>query len=1209
MKNIEALASTKLEQCLLWAAETFGSDNPEQYRYQDGLLFFDPPTGSGKTYATIKAAVNILEHTTRKVLILTPRNNVLDEIYQKVDAEIKARAKNNPPEEFWGEPLLVRSNVEGVISALPEVIAADEIPDEVKSLRQWLPFLKTFQFVIRRIDGDETGLRRREIINDHKEELDKVEREFRRALRIHLKKKFKNGQKRREHILGLRKGSKYSWVSDLWPSAWLRHRRLIIMNVDKFISPVDTISNLIDAIHDSIFEDAVIFIDEIDLARQHILNRLVEQAREEPYDVFHIFDRIHSVLTKVDFEDFSQDLATMSKVGLENGYESLKQRFENTKENVVTIYDSLQFKYKVKKGEDISADRNFLFQERRFHSIVDGKAGHLLVVPDSKRRKLLLKSTGPEKADTLSLLVARVEAAINSFISMVFAFSANYVQIQFERGEKDFQLPDAVATVLDFFEFKRGDDARNHLYREVIDTRSRKRHKREGEQAGDLVSGGISLFDAGFKLYDIVDDSQQNIRSEIRTYKSKGSPEQMLCDLAEHALVIAISASARFPSIINNFDQGYLRGRLGDKMRELPSHLRSEIRSHYEAATLGYESVNIIVKAIDCLNAPKVELAAIFKKWGVENAGMVVTERFENPLKIGLAEFEKDSVGFNLRRYVKVAKAADEFFSRKNIRTFLFFTKALPKEDVYYYDTELLKLIIDACRKHYGYNGQEKYLYVIRGGKAFDIHMAQFKAAASAGDKVFGVTSFASAGTGINADYIVPDGLVDSLIKINKFRDTDKKPTKDVDGVFLDFPTYMLPFFSFDTPGISEPEKMDDVLLVMMLSLWHLEAGQISREQFTKFILGVLQHISSGRPGFANPIRKTESFHFAILREIYQSLGRICRSSLKAPEVLILLSENLIESIGYVDEMGRDFVFTREFDAVIDAAKQHELWQTRSSLRLDNYQQKAAEKNIASWREVQRVLATIRKQDAATRRWENMREFVLKYPTFEGLSNRLSQDIYDRYIELPDVSDSYSYDVLDDEKPHVVKIYFDERGRYQASAGQANLGILMRIPGMRAYFQKHGYATEWNPGRFILPPVLYKEIYLGALGEASLNHLMSWQLGVELEPLPKNLTEIFDFQVNIDGKTTFFDAKFWRRDMGIPFDEQIGHIRRKMRRNGIKRAVIVNILDPKPDTLYDKDGHPFDEGKIFIIHALSDLEGNIYKTSFDYLKKIIYHEV
>lgn len=1199
IESIEALASTKLEKCLLWAAETFGSNDPEDYRFRDGFLLFDPPTGEGKTFASIKAAVNILEHTNRMILMLTPRNNVLDKIYGDVVKEIESRGKGSLLEEV----LLVRRNIEGILDELPGVLRADEIPDGIKNLPEWGAFIELFSLVLRKIQDSGNKRSRREEISKHEDELNQAEQSFRKALKRHLRGIFPEASERRNAIFG----SEYSWITALWKATQIRNKRLIIMNVDKFLSPIDTMTSRIDAIHDGLFNDSVIFLDEIDQAREHMLNRIIEKANNSPYDIFHVCKRICKELIRLEFEDLPPELATMSKKGKELGHMSLKKRFDDVKGKAVGVFNDFDLKYNIKKSENVKATRNFLFQERGLHSVVNGKPGIIFSTTYHDKRTQYLEDERSDHSRTLGEVTAQAESAIRSFVSLVYTFSANYTQLQYERGRREYRLPEAVATILDHFGFNIDEGARRYLFDATISMRSRESHKREGHQDGDLVEGNISSFDLGLRLFDIEDANHHDVRSVVNTYQVDGSPEQMICDLAEHTLVIGLSATARFGSTLNNFNEGYVRGRLGEKFRKFPDYLRAEIKAHHDFTTAGYGKVIINVGIIECLLPAKVELKNIFKKWGAEDPDALVKEEFINPLRIELPESKHDSIAFYLKRYVNISKAADEFFSRKSIRSFLFFTMALPKENAFY-DTELLELIVDTCRSYYNYEGQDEYLYIIRGGKAFEIFMNKFKAAASAGHKVFGVTSYASAGTGINADYTIPEDSDIPLIWINDFRDGLEKETKDVDGVFLDLPTHMVPFFEFQ-PLTSVRAQIGDALRALLQGLWHTEAGEISRQEYSKFVLGILTHIATGRRAYANPIRHTQSFHFAVLREIYQALGRMCRSSLKSPELLILIASDAVFSFAFVDDLGPDFVFTREFEALIKGVAKHELAQRKETSRPDKYRNKAAEKNRSAWNEVQRILGVLRKDPSMANRWEDLREFTLRHPTFKDVNNRYSHDIYDRYIELPELNDFYTYSYPDPNKTQNATVNFNKTGKYEVSANKARLEAFMKIPGLRSHFHQNGFATDWAPGSFILPPVLFKEVYLGALGEVALKHLLLQELGVNLKPMPQDKTEIFDFLAEVEGKKTYLDAKNWRHDMKLTFEEQIDHVRMKMRINSFGRAVIINIMDQAPETLMHDDRNTVEEGEIFIVHALCDFNGSLDKEAFKFIHKILWHEV
>lgn len=54
---------------------------------------------------------------------------------------------------------------------------------------------------------------------------------------------------------------------------------------------------------------------------------------------------------------------------------------------------------------------------------------------------------------------------------------------------------------------------------------------------------------------------------------------------------------------------------------------------------------------------------------------------------------------------------------------------------------------------------------------------------------------------------------------------------------------------------------------------------------------------------------------------------------------------------------------------------------------------------------------------------------------------------------------------------------------------------------MKAHFEEMGYALKFEMNEYILSPVLFHNIYKGALGEVAGKFILKRELGIELSPI------------------------------------------------------------------------------------------------------------
>lgn len=64
---------------------------------------------------------------------------------------------------------------------------------------------------------------------------------------------------------------------------------------------------------------------------------------------------------------------------------------------------------------------------------------------------------------------------------------------------------------------------------------------------------------------------------------------------------------------------------------------------------------------------------------------------------------------------------------------------------------------------------------------------------------------------------------------------------------------------------------------------------------------------------------------------------------------------------------------------------------------------------------------------------------------------------------------------------------------------------------MKAHFEEMGYALKFEMNEYLLSPVLFHNIYKGALGEVAGKFILSRELGIELLPITE--PEYFEFSI------------------------------------------------------------------------------------------------
>ena len=107
---------------------------------------------------------------------------------------------------------------------------------------------------------------------------------------------------------------------------------------------------------------------------------------------------------------------------------------------------------------------------------------------------------------------------------------------------------------------------------------------------------------------------------------------------------------------------------------------------------------------------------------------------------------------------------------------------------------------------------------------------------------------------------------------------------------------------------------------------------------------------------------------------------------------------------------------------------------------------------------------------------------------------------------------------------------------------------------------------------------MFNNIYKGALGEVVGKYVFENYLSVELQELPEEYFELFDYMT---GDWIFIDFKLWKDTMRVDAEEEKKNVIEKLNKCDGKRAIIVNII-------YDRKMSPVtsDNGRIVEIPYL-----------------------
>ncbi|AGC75849.1 hypothetical protein LX97_00533 [Nonlabens dokdonensis] len=1116
---------------------------------ENGLLLFDPPTGSGKTYNVLKWIFeNYKEYCKegRKIFFITnlkknlPIQDLREDFFRK----------NKKLNDFNKHVLFLNSNAGFAIEHFTEVRST--IPEYFTKLSAYWDFKNQIEFIYRleKLDGF------KDVLSKAKNEFrNRQEPEFRRRIELYLKENFTN---KREKLTAIKTDPNLKWIGGLYPSVFSSERKIFFLSIDKFYAQNSTlVEPSYHFMNNDITKDAMIFIDEIDASKDSILKNIIRKGKQQKIDYIHLFNEIYWALSNnrlpQDFLEHSQNRQSQ----IENGYkylplENIESELTKKAEEIVEKF-KLKYSFKTAVSAGVSRERNLLFHDFHYHSVYRNDKKFIEIDSNEIKKLNHLKFTNnaPENQQkNIITLLTQVKGFVSYFQGSVKSLAQNYQETINERRKSqdaEYGYDLALSSVLE--EFRLEGKYKMFIMDTILSERERTNPR---EKKKEEIQYDFSIYENGFRYYDFIDDEQHETITKTFIYNFNNTPEKFLLKLSERAKVIGISATANVETVTGNYDISYLKKQLGDKFCQLSTEEKLYLKSLVQKQTSNYDKVKIQpiwIKNTESVNEVLEDFTSLFDD--VEMAQEIIG-LINNPL------------GFNQNRYYRIAKAFDHFLKNKDINAMLCLLNKEPKE----YDDKLrrstLERIFDELIfkhklqdqfKSLDKDGKETYKannsYVIVNSADFERKKDNFISHLEKGQKLFIISMYQTMGAGQNIHYLSPNksSLID--IRSGELEKFNTSKT-DINAIYLDKPTHLIQL-------VNKKLNEEGFIRYLFQLEFLLEAGRISLNTLNKEVTRAFQNLMASINSKAVPNKTKDSLyddynikqHYS--KFVIQAIGRICRTNLKAKNIYILADEKLKKEIKDYDVESN--IVLNEFKELVKSCS------SNSNRTAVDFTEAYVNKGNTSNR---RALAYIRKfinrqfewREREIKEWQQLRDLCLMFPTMSEDRARSLIRVLDIYVELPNTKQELNY--IQERDFQVVNVDFSNELPFSVSAKSARLDELMVIPGVKDYFKYRDYATQFQPGKFVLTPVIFQNIYKGALGEEIGRFIFENHLNIKLEEMPPEHFERFDYKIR--DKDIYIDFKHWQEYTEFDADSIREKISVKLKKvNGIK-AIIVNIL-------------------------------------------------
>lgn len=1137
----------------------------------NGLLIVDMPTGFGKTYNVARSIENYVNNLNgdKKVFFITTLKKNFPENELK-----KAYKDNKKLKRYIRDVLVIKSNFDYIYDNL----LITEIPDKYK-FNSYYDLHRKIELLVEIDKKKDNGLKviKDEIIKDIRKNLEPA---FRSDISKLLRDKYPNANKRREAI---RKSEDLKWIGKIYPTVFMEDYKIYFLTIDKFLVKNSVIVEPSYYFIDSkIVENSIIFIDEFDAGKDTIEKSIITRATSSREDYINLFLNIYK---SFDSHVFSKNIMNLSN---EEDSKTCKYTFNKLKKEANEIFDNfkLQFNYKT-YADGVNKKQSFLFTDCSYHTMLRNNCSYIRVSLEEINNRVTIYFENKDeyysnRKDTdiiVYSLVRQITNFLNKFRIMLLNLASelrNVINNKRENKDDEFTIENAIKTICS--EFHLSETQRNILMNDMCD------HNIKKLDSDELIPD-ISFYNNGFKYFEFNDSDEHYNETLFNFVNIYDTPEKIIAYLSNIAKVIGVSATATIKTVTGNYDLDYLENILKDKFKRVSDETYNQIKEELNEVWKAYNSGEITVNTkIINFNKGNLELAErleeIFENKKVAN-------RYAN--KIIKLCGGIDSSDYFSKRYCNILAVIKEFVIRDDIKSFLCLNMVLPNRNSSTFSIELFNDSINELAKIFAKDITSENLVVLKS-ENFDLDKEKVLNRLSLGEKIFMISSYKTIGAGQNLQYKFPN--LEGLIQLTKGsnKEDGRIKNKDIDAIFLGDITNI-------AVNLSKNGKLDDyTLLKHFFQIEYLyENDEINYRKLDSLIkLGFKKYSSDDfEDEIYSNIRNVNSIRRHITRDIMQALGRMSRTFIKNKNIYIYAVEELLGKID-IDCL-EDKILTPEMKSFVDVVnKMGYKYNEDEKIILNRAERKASKGKTY----IMGILSRGWSQQSM-QLWKGLRECVLRYPTANEKIYSTNDIIKNLYISSYKNINNYFYAQKGDFSDTLIEFFADKeqfvqnprcKDRYIAEVSEesARLKQILNYRGLEEYFCSMGYATTFNKDKYILSPVLFNNIYKGALGEVVGKFILEQELGVKLKEIDdESKFEFFDFEIS---KDVYIDFKHWKFNYieEVSREKAKKEIENKLTQINGKKVYIINIISDMNFPI-----HKQKDGRIIEIPFLINSSGEV----------------
>lgn len=897
------------------------------------------------------------------------------------------------------------------------------------------------------------------------------------------------------------------------------------MTTKKFLAGYKTLKSVTHPTRE--LGNALLLIDEVDRQNEVILQTMAEQ---QVIDLIELIRTLYANIPQYKLEQSER-------------YQGMQSNFNELADSLKEFAERWQLQYAFNiDGASLEQERVRLFSDRTVTHVHSAKHTLHLKTHDQLQKNLIHSENRLEASlsnhqmnGTLSRFINEADWLFRRFIYLIRSSVWTYTrQVVPSRQNNVPTQQEAVISILRHLNLQ-------DLIPAVFDALDAQVSftGRKGLPQSERHNLVRTYHDSGLKLTEVGlnDGAMDTVGCHYTGLALTSSG--LLARLVESGTkIVGISATATSDTVIKNFDLAYLKTRLGAQFVELNERQKHSIGEYYrrrrQYAERGVQIQPTFLQAASDILKARLE-AYTGKK--IRHPNEVISS--------WLAIDSDENNTFHISWVSRLVQALEQFVAQDDNRYMLVLLNRVIKPTKHAKLIEFLNWLVSQ-------NGS-KSVQLFSGVDAQYLKQGRFsdvqQALTDTADKVIVLSTYATMGEGKNPDYYVKQNAdLERLIWVGEGAPQERVKT-DIDTLYLEKPTHQL---------LSNEHYHTNQLLQLHQILSLQERGYISMDQARAWSYRFL--IEGNHTTNLSQYHATADYFALIQKVLEQAIGRTARTAFKRAQILIMADSDLVQAL-VQDHRPLD-TLSLEYAALRDNAQselQDSSLNDRQALKRRNLAKLYTAGTLAQIKEFLSGFKGAKVQFSISG-WEQLRQQLLKQPTVQAPSSN-----YPRlYLEAPSVNGYQFSGNLDgyDELTNSNKewAFFDELdAKRWISEAESGLPTLIKNEVVKQYFERQGYATQWQSSCWTMNPAAFLNLYKGALGEEGVKAILAFA-GCVIESVSMEAYEECDFIVRLSSSSepVAVDAKHWRfAGDAKRYESKLERLHNAL---GVKRFAYINLF-------------------------------------------------